>query len=124
MMCLLGALLATAQLAGCQAAEPPDEEESRRRRAWWAVETATRECMREAGVEGYELVPPWGAAAGPHTAAEWLAGRRSAHREHDAEVLLGRRDSTSRVDTRGLGADELWRATGCLGQAFHEVGID
>ena len=120
---LVGAMLATAQLAGCQAQPPaPTEEELRSHRAWWAVESATRNCMAEAGVEGYGLTPPWSAGDGPHTAEEWLAGREPAHREHDAEALLGRRTSDGRADTHGLDDDELWRATGCLGRAFHEAG--
>lgn len=80
--------------------------------------------MSEAGVEGYALAPPWTAGEGPHTVEEWLAGRAPVSREHDAEVLLGRRDGDGRADTRGLGGGELWRATGCLGRALHEAGTD
>ena len=139
------ALLVTAPLAGCQAQPPapapapapvsppppaPTEAELPNRRAWWAVESATRDCMAEAGVEGYGLTPPWAAGEGPHTAEEWLAGREPAHRQHDAEALLGPRDGddtgdgNGRADTHDLDHDELWRATGCLGQAFHETGTD
>ncbi|MFB2585285.1 hypothetical protein [Herbiconiux liukaitaii] len=81
------------------------------------MESYTRDCMWAADFHGYGLTPEWVWHAGPRHPEQWLDELPAQARPEASTALLGARDENGRVEGD-------WRATGCLGAAFHRVGAD